>query len=334
MEAIAYHSRYAWKPPLWLLIAAVVLSACTPTPAPPPLTPVTIQFLWTYTNTFAGYFAADQNGYYAAEGLKVTFLQGGPKVDYLTPVVNGAAQFGDGGSDELILARAAGKPLRAIATTYRRSPVVFFALAGSGIKRPQDFAGKKIRVAPGLSPALRAMTARVGISPDQYTEVVTPSDVTLFASGHPPVWGGYLNAFVAEAEYAGHKLNIIYPDDYGVHFYGDSIFARDDFIAANPDLVRRFLRATLKGWQYAVEHPTEVGALVRKYKPDADAALEIAKMTSSLMLVNTGEDHIGWMKPEIWAGMEKMLRAQGVLTNPLDVTQVYTMQFLKEIYGK
>ena len=55
-------------------------------------------------------------------------------------------------------------------------------------------------------------------------------------------------------------------------------------------------------------------------------------MIASIPFINTGEDHIGWMKPEIWAGMEKTLREQGVLTAALDVTQVYTMQFLKEIY--
>ena len=55
-------------------------------------------------------------------------------------------------------------------------------------------------------------------------------------------------------------------------------------------------------------------------------------MAASLPLINTGEDHIGWMKPDLWAGMEKTLREQGVLTTPLDVTQVYTMQFLQEIY--
>jgi|SRR3989339_562867 len=78
MNIIAYRSRYAWKPVLGLLLAAVALSACTPTAAPPALTPVAVQFLWTHTNTFAGYYAADQNGYYTAEGLAVTFLQGGP----------------------------------------------------------------------------------------------------------------------------------------------------------------------------------------------------------------------------------------------------------------
>jgi len=57
-----------------------------------------------------------------------------------------------------------------------------------------------------------------------------------------------------------------------------------------------------------------------------------AQMLASLPLVNTGEDHIGWMKPEIWAGMEQTLREQGVLTVPVDVTQAYSMQFLEEIY--
>lgn len=249
-------------------------------------------------------------------------------------MLNGAAQFGVASADELVLARSEGKLLRAIATVYRRSPSVFFALANSGITRPQDFVGKKIRVLVALVPTLHAMTARVGVRPDQYTEVVLPSDLALFASGKVPVWGAYLTVFVVEIERAGYKLNIIYPDDYGVHFYGDSIIARDDWIAVNPDVVRRFLRATFKGWTYAVENPTAIGPMVVKYKPDVDAALETAKMTAGLPLVNTGEDHIGWMKPEVWAGMEKTLREQRVLTKPVDVTKVYTLQFLKEIYGK
>ncbi|MHB9098603.1 MAG: ABC transporter substrate-binding protein [Syntrophales bacterium] len=319
---------------IMLLALVAGVSACSPAKPPSALTPVTIQLLWTHINSFGGYYAADQKGYYAAEGLGVTFREGGPTVDYLAPVVNGTAQFGDGGSDELILARAEGKPLRAIATIYQRSPVVFFTLARSGITKPQDFIGKKIRVAPGLVPTLHAMMAHIGIARHQYTEVVTPSDIALFASGAPPVWSAYLNAFVTEAELAGYKINRIYPDNYGVHFYGDSLFARDDFIAANPDLVRRFVRATLKGWTYIIENPAEIGALIRKYKPDADPAKELAGMEASIPLINTGEDNIGWMKYDRWLGMEKILRKEGVLNKPLDITQVYTLQFLREIYQK
>jgi hypothetical protein len=75
-----------------------------------------------------------------------------------------------------------------------------------------------------------------------------------------------------------------------------------------------------------------VPAMVQKYKPEADASIELARMTASLQLINTGEDYIGWMKPEVWTYMEQTLRAQGIVTAPLDVPQVYTMQFLEEIY--
>jgi NitT/TauT family transport system substrate-binding protein len=323
--------RYLAALPIFGIVLA--LAACAPVSAPV-LTPVAVQLNWTHSNAFAGYYAADQNGYYAAENLAVTFLEGKTDMDYIAPVLDGQAQFGTVTADALILARAEEKPLRTIAVIYRRSPVVFFALASTGITRPQDLIGKKIRVTTNLVPTLRAMMARVGISPDQYTEVTLASDLALFASGQVPVWGSYLNVFATEVKEAGYKINILYPDDYGVHFFGNSIFTRDDYIAKNPDVVRRFLRATLKGWSYAVENPTAVGQMVVKYKPNANAALEIAEMIASIPIVNTGEDYVGWMKPEIWVGMESTLREQNVLTKPLDLTQLYTMRFLQEIYNR
>jgi NitT/TauT family transport system substrate-binding protein len=307
--------------------------ACSSIPNTPALTPVTVQLQWTHQAQCAGFYAASQNGDYAAEGLAVTFMEGGAQVDNLTPVLDGRAQFGVAIAAQLITARALGQPLRAIAVEYRRSPIVFFALADSGITRPQDFAGKKIRAPVSVIATLQAMTSRVGITPDQYTAVDLPSDINLFKSGDVPVWSGYLNVFVFQVQQAGIKINVIYPDDYGVHFYADSIFARDDFIQAHPDLVTRFLRASLKGWTYAVENPDKIGPMVQKYNPQADPSLENARMTASLPLLNTGEDHIGWMKPEVWAGMEQTLRAQGVVTQSLDITQVYTLQFLQAIYG-
>ncbi len=324
---------YAHKVFINLLLISL-LSACTTLTPTRALTPITVQLLWTHNAEFAGFYAADQKGYYAAEGLSVTFREGGPNVDYLTPVASGTAQFGDAGADELILARANGKPLRAIATLYRRSPLVFIALASSGVNRPQDFVGKAIRITPQTAAVFHAMMARIGIRSDQYTEVNLLSEVAAFASGQPPVWSSYLTNFSVTVQQAGYKLNTIYPDDYGIHFYADTIFTTDDVITKDPQLVKRFLRATLQGWTYAVENPSQVGALVQKYNATADASLENAKMTAALPLINTGEDFIGWMKPEIWGGMEKTLREQKVLTQTVDVSQVYTLQFIKEIYGK
>ncbi|NTU78103.1 MAG: ABC transporter substrate-binding protein [Chloroflexales bacterium] len=321
---------------LLLLCAVVILLASCGARVPPSTAPVpvTVQLFWTHNAEFAGFYAAERQGYYADEGLAVALREGGTTIDYLTPISDGSAQFGHAGADELLVARAAGKPVRAVATIYRRSPSAFVALADTGITRPQDFVGKTIRVTPQSLTHFRAMMARVGIRPDQYTVVNLPSEVELFASGQADVWSVYTNNFLVALQQAGYKLNVIYPDDYSVHFYADSIFTSDDLIANNPDLVLRFLRATLKGWAYAIEHPTEIGPLVVQYAPAADAALETAKMMAALPLINTGEDQIGWMRPAVWDGMATTLHDQGVLAQPVEPTAAYTLQFLKAIYGQ
>ena len=101
--------------------------------------------------------------------------------------------------------------------------------------------------------------------------------------GYAPIEGGrlryeksgegptvvFLHGFGVTTQRGGYKLNYIYPDDYGVHFYGNIIFATDNLIATNPELLTRFLRATLKGWAYVIKNTEEVGRLVLKYKPDS-----------------------------------------------------------------
>jgi NitT/TauT family transport system substrate-binding protein len=314
-------------------LVAIIVSTCAPTTTPmQALIPITVQLKWLHQAQFAGFYVADQNGYYADEGIIVTLIEGGPTVDLERPVLEGTAQFGVSGAEKLIAARAAGQPLRAIAVIYRRSPLVFMSLANSGITRPQDFAGKTVQAGSTSVMILHAMLANVGVLQDQYHEVNIGTDLTPFYSGQVQVWNAWLNNEVLAAESAGYKVNIIYPDDYGIHFYSDTLYATDDYLAANPDLAQRFLRATLKGWTYAIENPNMVAAMVAKYNPNADLKHETDQMTASLPLINTGEDQIGWMIPKTWVGMEQVLREQGLLAGPLDVTQVYTMQYLQEIY--
>lgn len=174
------------------------------------------------------------------------------------------------------------------------------------------------------------MSSRVGVPPDRYIETCCSFDD--FLSGRIQVAHAYLTNEVITAPMQGHEITIISPDDYGVHFYADTLYTTDEFIAEHPDIVQRFLRASLKGWMYMIEKPEAAGPLVQRYHPAADPDLEVAKMIASIPLVNTGQDYIGWMEPGVWSGMEETLRSLGVLKSSLDVEQVYTLQFLEEIY--
>ncbi len=295
--------------------------------------PVVLQLPWTHQATYGGFYVAEHKGLYAAEGISIRYLEGGPQAEPIAPVVDGRAPFGVTGAAELLMARAAGKPVRAIATVFRRSPVVFVARQESGIASPADFVGKTIRLTTVDATSFHAMMQHVGIPADRYRVVNLPSDVKRFAAGEADVWSLYVNGLVVVLEQAGFKLNYIYPDDYGVHFYADTLFTTDDVIASRPDLVLRFLRASLKGWEIAVAEPNLVGPLVHRHEPKADPAVETLKMKASQALVNTGEDRIGWMTEERWRQMAKTLKQQALLSRAVDAGEIFTPRFLREFYG-
>jgi NitT/TauT family transport system substrate-binding protein len=310
-----------------------LISACASgVTSAPETTPVTLQMGTTHRASYAGFYAAEQNGNYAQEGLDVTFIEGTPDVDPALAVLDGTAHFGIAGASTLILAQADGQPLRALAMLLRRDPVVYFSLADSGITHLEDFVGKRVYVNVRGRARLYTMLARLGINPDEIIEV-NSGDFTALYTGDIDVASGNITRDVLSAQQAGYSVNIIFPDNYGVHFYSTTLFATDDYITANSDVVMRFVRATLQGWTYVVENPQSVGPMVIQYNPEADSAFETASMVASLPYINTGEDYIGWMKPELWEGMAQTMRDEGVLTGPLDITDVYTMEFVQQIYG-
>jgi len=293
---------------------------------------VSVQLKWHHQAQFAGIYAADEHGYYTAEGLSVSLIEGGPEVNLINSVLDGTAQFSIAGADSLIDSRTEGKQVAAIAVVFRRNPLVFFAMADSNITSPQDFIGKRIQVSPFQRSIFTTMMDQVGVSSEQYT--VMCCEFEPFPSGNFDVSEGYLTNEILAAQAAGHKLNIIFPDDYGVHVYADTIVVSDHLINNNPDLVMRFLRATLEGWRWAIENPEEAGVLALIYDPTLSADLQKEQMVAAIPLIHTGEDRIGWMRSDVWQGMISALTEQGDINYSVELSDIYTMEFLKQIYSK
>ncbi len=135
----------AWLYFLGVLLVLTLAGCASATPAPP--TPVTVQLKWVHQAQFAGIYAAIEQGYYAEENIEVTLVEGGPGIDILDPLVTGEVDFSIVAPETLIVRRSQGDPLIAIATIYRKSPVVIIALADSGIERPTDLIGHSMAVA-------------------------------------------------------------------------------------------------------------------------------------------------------------------------------------------
>ena len=322
-----------------LLLSGLLLLGCKASQPPKAPDEVTLQLKWVHQAQFAGFYMAQEKGYYAQENLKVTFLEGGQGVDIGQRVQSGQADFGVLTPEFILEKRSQGVPLTAIAAIYRRSAVVFVAMADSGIVRPSDFMGKTVAAGdPGGSQTdfelqFRAMMKRLDLDISKVNIVPYDPAYTAFYSGEVQVSPAYSTGGLIKMRQKGLQLNLIWPDDYGIHFYSDTLATTDRLIAENPDLVTRFLRATLRGWQDAVEDYPQAVAVTLKYARIPDPELQTAMMEAMLPLVHTGEDRIGWMTPEMWQGMVDVLSEEGLLKAPCDVKQAYTLRFLSEIYG-
>ena len=318
-----------------LLLVFALLAACRPQEVKKPPDEVTVQLKWVHQATYGGFYLAQERGHYAEENIEVTFVEGGPGVDVLEQVVSGGADFGVGAPETILTQRSQEKPIVAIATIYRRSPAVFVALAGSGIERPADFLGRTVAAA-GITEyelQLKAMLNKLGLDINQVEVVPHSYDLTRLYEGEVDITAIYSTGGLIRLRQTGYQVNLIWPSDYGVHMYGDSLITTDQMIAENPDLVTRFLRATLRGWREAIEDPEAAAAITLNYAKETDPELQAQMIEASLPLIHTGEDHIGWMRAEVWQGMHDILLEQGLLAGPVELESVYTMEFLREIYG-
>ncbi|MDQ1331608.1 MAG: NitT/TauT family transport system substrate-binding protein [Thermodesulfobacteriota bacterium] len=322
----------------WIILCGLLISGCGEAPLPKAPDEVKLQLKWLHQAQFAGFYMAQEKGYYAEENIKVTFLEGGPDVDIAGSVISGKTDFGVMTPEYILTNRSMGAPLTALAAIYRRSAVVFAARADSGIVRPSDFRGKTVAAAGQggsmeFELQLRAMMRKLKQDISKVKIVSYDPAYASFYSGEAEITAAYYTGGIIKIRKKGMKLNLIWPSDYGVNFYSDVLAATDKMISENPDLVKRFMRATLKGWQDAMEDYKQAVTVSLQYARDKDPGNQTAMMESMLPLVHTGEDHIGWMKPEVWHEMYDTMLTHGLLEKPVDVDKAYSTQFIKEIYG-
>jgi len=321
-----------------LPVALLANLQCRFKPQQPP-DEVILQLKGRHQAQFAGFYMAQEKGYYARENIKVTFLEGEKDLAIVQRIVYDKADFGVVAPESVLVGRSQDQPVTAIAAIYRQSPVVYVTLFDSGILRPRDFLGKTVATmdASGSQQDLHVqfyiMMKRLGLDLSKTKLIAWDPNFTTFYGGEADSTSCYSSTGLIEMKQKGLRLNLIWPSDYGVYFYSDLLVTRESLIKQNPGLVTRFLRASLNGWQDAVEDYEQAIPAVLKYTKDKDPQLQAAILEAQLPLVHTGDDNIGWMKPEDWQAMYQALLDYGLLAKPFDVNQAYSMQFLNEIYG-
>lgn len=280
---------------------------------------VALQLKWKHQFQFAGYYAAQEKGYYREAGLEVDIREAGPDTDPVKEVLEGRAQFGVSNS-ALILARAEGKPVVALAVVFQHSPFILVAGRDSGIRTVHDLAGKRLMVEPHADEVF-AYLRKEGISEKQLKILPHSFEHQDLIDGRADVMTAYSTDepfFFARKKFPYLEFS---PRAAGIDFYGDNLFTTADLIARAPERAKAFREASLRGWTYAMQHPEEIADLIlARYGQRKSRAHLLYEAREMHGLLRPDLVEIGHMHPGRWRHIADTYAELGMLPRdfPLD----------------
>jgi NitT/TauT family transport system substrate-binding protein len=298
---------------------------------------VSIRLKWLHQAQFAGYYVAKEKGFYKDEGLDVTINPGGPQLVAENLVAAGTDDFAQGGGMETTLTgRDKGLPLVAIGAIFPKQPALLVAKKESGITKLEDFVGKKVSMwYTGTQYIIRAMLKSRGVDPSKIIEVPQPVTMAPFIRNEVSVACvtvfNELQTLYAE----GLKDLVLFdPADYGIVIPRDTIVTTEKMIKERPEVVQRFLRASLKGWKYAIENQPEAVDITMKQSPNLKKDHQTIMMREVAKLMTWGaskERGVGYLDPKAAEFTMNFLLENNQLTKPVPVAEATNARFWNEV---
>ena len=312
------------------LAAALVVAAGSVAAAD---TPVTFQLNWMAGGPNAGFAAAVAEGYYKEAGLDVTVVQGNGSANTAQLVANGRAQvaYADAVSVSQLIAK--GAPMKVVSTIYQSNPNAVMALKKTGIKSVKDLAGKKVGVPSGSSQTtmLPLLLKANNLKESDITMIDMPvaSMVPALLQGQVDAVLGSIDAYQIQAEAQGAQLDVYRFADYGVPTVSTSIFASDSYLKDNPEIVKKFIAASLKGWSFALDHPDKAVKDLKTVFPEVNEKLATAELAAiTPLFCSGGAKYIGKAEDALWAKSQDLLSEVKLLPAGQDPKTYYTNAYL------
>lgn len=275
-----------------------------------------------------GFYEAKHEGLYEDAGLDVTLAPSGANTDAAPQVASGAAQFGLASSAQVLVDDARGMQLVAVAAYMQQDPQAVMVHADSPVLTFADLSGHTIAAAPD-SVWIDYLTHRYGLK-DVRVVPQTPAWFAQFVHDPDAVEQVAMTAGPYLAEQAGADVRTLLVSGTGLHPYR-VIFTSRAFLAAHPQAVAAFVRASLQGWKDYLDDPAAANREMEALNPQLTPGLAAysAKMLRTDRFVNgdgTPQSFLGHMEPQRWAVLEHQLELVHVLTNPKDPATAYTLQ--------
>jgi NitT/TauT family transport system substrate-binding protein len=314
-----------------LVFVGLSVMACRHPAIDSGLTKIVFQADWYPQPEHGGFYTALAKGFYKDEGLDVTILPGGPYITVEQQVSAGAAQFGMGSSDKVLEANGEGQPLVGVAATMQHDPQGIMVRKDSPIHSFSDLNGHSVAIKVGESTWFEFIVKRF-----QLTNVhVIPAmmNVANFVADPQYIQQAFATSEPYFAHQAGVETRVLLISDAGYAPYR-VMYTTRDFVQQHPEIVGKFVRASVKGWKDYLNDPGPANAMIAKLNP----ALNPEWMQFTWQQLRdghfvAGEDpsgaQVGQMDPKRWTTMYEQLVDLKVINKPFDPTTAYTLQFLE-----
>lgn len=289
-----------------------------------------LRLKWICQAQFAGYYTANAEKYYEEEGLRVTIDPAGPNISPIQSVSSGINEFGIAGAEQIITAIDNGVPVVAIAVIYRETPEALTSKKTLNIKEPRDLIGKTVGVVYGDDENLyRIMLKKNGIDEKSINEVPALTGISQILTDKVDAKMAYEMNDAVLLELEGEDVNVLSFRDYGVKVYADTIFTTKEMIENNPEKVKKFLRASIKGWREAINNPEKAINQLLEVNSSLNYEHQLGYLKGSIPIILT-DQKIGFSEKAVWQEMIDNLYEFGTIKNKIDVNQVFTNEFLEE----
>jgi NitT/TauT family transport system substrate-binding protein len=325
---------YLWSTAIAMLAACVLLAMAENAPtAPPSAGAVTLRLDFSINGKHAPFLLGVEKGFYAEQGIDLSVEEGRGSLAAVQLIANKSNLFAFADSTSVITVAAAGGGVKTVGVIQQRSPVV--AISFKPLKQPADLYGMNLGLNPvGVGSLWEAFVAHNNLDLSKLTVVTMDGAALLPAlvTGRLDATIGLVNTEGAAAPVlAGKEVNLLYFADFGTNALSHGIVVHRDTIGKQPDLVRRFIVATIKAWNYSVQNKAEaIDALLKKF-PDAKKDIVTRQFEYTIPLMHTensrGQPTGFTTEQDITATLDILTRFGGLKTRP-SPADIFTNEFL------
>ncbi|MEE0450484.1 ABC transporter substrate-binding protein [Peptacetobacter sp.] len=297
---------------------------------------VTVVLDWAPNTNHTGLYTALENGYYKDQGLDVEIVQP-PEGGAASLVASGKADFGISYQEEVTYAKTSDDPLpiKAIAAVIQHNSSGFASPKDKNIKTPKDFEGKIYGGwgSESETAAIKAVMEKTGADFDKVTIADIGQDDFFTATTNSVDFAWIYEGWdVVQAKLKGFDLNFIPMNQFDkrLDYYTPVIISNETLLSDNPELAKKFMKATTEGYQFAIDNPEEAAKILVKHAPEIDEELAIESQKFLASKYKDDAPRWGEMKDEVWNNYTAFLKEYGLINKDLKPEDAYTNEFLPQ----